>query len=243
MTTDAAYHTWHLVFDKVLRDLEQERPAAEARDARRPAWSRRRPRSRPSWRERRSRPTPIASSSSSCRWRRPSSVSRRPAGAARRAEKALIDAHGASTRSPILGSEIDYSLFTPRGHYTRNAGPDALLRGDVGARPARFPPAGSRMPRRLVRGRWPSPGDPRLAHARGPTLARARCGGRSTSPRRSSSASPTTTRRSSCAAVEVRSRRPGPTPAVRPTRRSCVVADDAARLARCASAPTDPRSA
>jgi hypothetical protein len=34
-------------------------------------------------------------------------------------EKALIDAHSESTDSPILGTQTDYSLFTPRGHYTR----------------------------------------------------------------------------------------------------------------------------
>ena len=37
-------------------------------------------------------------------------------------EKALIDAHSAPTQSsPLLGVKVDYSLFTPRGHYTRNA--------------------------------------------------------------------------------------------------------------------------
>lgn len=36
-------------------------------------------------------------------------------------EKALVDAHTASTRSPITGATTDYSLYTPRGHYTRNA--------------------------------------------------------------------------------------------------------------------------
>jgi hypothetical protein len=37
-------------------------------------------------------------------------------------EKALVDAHIAPQEaSPIVGSPVDYSLFTPRGHYTRNA--------------------------------------------------------------------------------------------------------------------------
>ena len=36
-------------------------------------------------------------------------------------EKALVDAHSASAHSPITGAGADYSLYTPRGHYTRNA--------------------------------------------------------------------------------------------------------------------------
>ena len=36
-----------------------------------------------------------------------------------KAEKALIDEHAQSVESPILGTVTDYSLFTPRGHYTR----------------------------------------------------------------------------------------------------------------------------
>ena len=40
-------------------------------------------------------------------------------------EKALIDKHEGPDISPILDTKIDYSLFTPRGHYTRT---DALTR-------------------------------------------------------------------------------------------------------------------
>ena len=36
-------------------------------------------------------------------------------------EKALVDAHSASATSPLTGVGMDYSLYTPRGHYTRNA--------------------------------------------------------------------------------------------------------------------------
>ena len=36
-----------------------------------------------------------------------------------RAERRLIRAHDQLATSPILGTDIDYSLFTPRGHYTR----------------------------------------------------------------------------------------------------------------------------
>ncbi len=34
----------------------------------------------------------------------------------------VSQAAGGSQTSPLLGSPVDYSLFTPRGHYTRNAG-------------------------------------------------------------------------------------------------------------------------
>jgi len=34
-------------------------------------------------------------------------------------EKALIDSAAGRSESPLMGSEIDYSLFTVRGHYTR----------------------------------------------------------------------------------------------------------------------------
>jgi hypothetical protein len=36
-------------------------------------------------------------------------------------EKALVDAHSATASSPLTGVDADYSLYTPRGHYTRNA--------------------------------------------------------------------------------------------------------------------------
>ena len=36
-------------------------------------------------------------------------------------EKALVDAYSTSTSSPITGVGVDYSLYTLRGHYTRNA--------------------------------------------------------------------------------------------------------------------------
>ena len=42
-------------------------------------------------------------------------------GSGARAERRLIQAHDQLARSPLLGTDIDYSLFTPRGHYTRSA--------------------------------------------------------------------------------------------------------------------------
>ncbi len=35
VTTDAVYHSWHLAFDKVLRDIEQQHPPADPRTVRR----------------------------------------------------------------------------------------------------------------------------------------------------------------------------------------------------------------
>ena len=118
VTTDAAYHAWHQVFDKTLRDLETTRllPALEkltsgmyknavvqgkalrgtalADDAARVADL-------------------LAVTVAELGARSPKLSERA------QAEKALIDAHTASVTSPILDTEADYSLFTPRGHYTR----------------------------------------------------------------------------------------------------------------------------
>ena len=116
-----------------------------------------------------------------------------------RAEKALIDAHAASAMSPILGTDMDYSLFTPRGHYTRN---EDLTRYFVAMSVLgqhAFPLEGSRMARRRHRRAaapacaWPC--SPRACWSAIPSWRR--CGAGSSSPRPSWSASPTTTRPSS----------------------------------------------
>ncbi len=120
VTTDVAYHEWHLAFDKVLRDLEQARllptltslvsgllDAAAAQRAELAG-------------------TPLADDAA-----RVEQLYQVAAvelgldvtpGPLARQEVALIGkaAAGAQT-SPLLGSPVDYSLFTPRGHYTRNA--------------------------------------------------------------------------------------------------------------------------
>src|SRR6185503_6950463 len=36
------------------------------------------------------------------------------------AENKLIQAHEGKAKSPVLGSDMDYSMFVPRGHYTRS---------------------------------------------------------------------------------------------------------------------------
>ncbi len=118
VTTDAAYHQWHLVFDKLLRSLEQETllpklerlvagllEAAHAQTAEVAG-------------------TPLEETAS--RVEQLFQVAAAELGlpvtlgplAVR--EKALVDAHSApSETSPLVGGKLDYSLFAPRGHYTR----------------------------------------------------------------------------------------------------------------------------
>ena len=119
VTTDVAYHVWHLVFDKVLRTLEQEvllpelealvsglLEAAHAQTV-----------------EVRGTPVEDAASRVEQLFQVAAAELGLPVtlGPLAREEKALVDAHGASETSPIVGGKIDYSLFAPRGHYTRNA--------------------------------------------------------------------------------------------------------------------------
>jgi hypothetical protein len=119
VTTDVAYHVWHLVFDKILRSLEQEvllpqletlvdgmLKAAHAQVT-----------------EVRGTDVEDAASRVEQLFQVAAAELGLPVtlGPLAQQEKALIDAHSAAQEtSPIIGSEIDYSLFTPRGHYTRN---------------------------------------------------------------------------------------------------------------------------
>ncbi len=118
VTTDAAYHAWHLVFDKTLRSLEQEvllpeleglvtgllRAAAEqtAEVA----------------------GTPVEDAASRVEQLVQVAAAELglpvTLGPLAREEEALVDAHAETETSPIVGARIDYSLFTPRGHYTRS---------------------------------------------------------------------------------------------------------------------------
>ena len=119
VTTDVAYHEWHLVFDKILRSLEQgvllpkldnlvsgSLAAAHAQTLE-------------------LRGTPLAGPAS--RVEQLFQVAAAELGHTVRLgpvaakEKALIDAHDATAASPLLGVKVDYSLFKPRGHYTANA--------------------------------------------------------------------------------------------------------------------------
>ncbi|HZW01689.1 MAG TPA: DUF3160 domain-containing protein, partial [Candidatus Deferrimicrobium sp.] len=118
VTTDAAYHAWHQVFDKILRDLETKRlspaladllagmgsnAAAQVEELAGTALE-----------DDAARVADLIAVAAAA-------LSGDDAGLSERAmaEKALIDEHQQSVESPILGTVADYSLFTPRGHYTR----------------------------------------------------------------------------------------------------------------------------
>ncbi|MCC6224622.1 MAG: DUF3160 domain-containing protein [Thermoleophilia bacterium] len=117
VTTDAAYHAWHLVFDKLLRDLEQqvllprlERLVSGLLEAAR------------------AQAADLAGAGAGDAAGRVEQLFALAAaelglrvelGPLAEAERALVEAHGTTETSPLVGKEIDYSLFTPRGHYTR----------------------------------------------------------------------------------------------------------------------------
>jgi Protein of unknown function (DUF3160) len=118
VTTDVAYHVWHLVFDKVLRSLEQDvllpkletlvaglLKAAHAQTV-----------------DVAGSPVADAASRVEQLYQVAAAELGLPVtlGPLAQQEKALIDAHSAEQTSPITGTKVDYSLFTPRGHYTRN---------------------------------------------------------------------------------------------------------------------------
>lgn len=119
VTTDAAYHVWHQVFDKLLRSLEQEvlLPELEALVAGLLDGAEAQVEELGD--------TPLADAAS-----RVQQLFQVAAfelglpvelGELAEGEVALIEAHSAPNEtSPIVGGRIDYSLFTPRGHYTRN---------------------------------------------------------------------------------------------------------------------------
>jgi len=61
-------------------------------------------------------------------------------------EVALIMAHNAVALSPTLGVQEDYTQYTPRGHYTRNAQFQQLFRALMWYGRAGFPIAGEKSP-------------------------------------------------------------------------------------------------
>jgi Protein of unknown function (DUF3160) len=118
VTTDVAYHEWHLVFDKLLRSLEQQvlLPKLEQLVSG----------SLQATHQQTSELKGTALEDSAFRAEQIFQVAAAELGSPvdlgqqAKQEKALIDAHSqADATSPILGSNVDYSIFTPRGHYTR----------------------------------------------------------------------------------------------------------------------------
>jgi len=119
VTTDIAYNAWHLVFDKVLRDLEtgQLLPALEelVTGMRKNAAAQVTELSGTLLEDDAAAVHDLLTVAAAELGLPVGGLSERAA-----AEKALIDAHSEATESPILGTVTDYSLFTPRGHYTRS---------------------------------------------------------------------------------------------------------------------------
>ncbi len=119
VTTDAAYHTWHLVFDKLLRETEQRRllPALErlVEGMRQNAAAQEAELAGSVLADDAARVHDLLATTSVVLGLPGVELSDRAV-----AERDLITEHARSTRSPILETLTDYSLFTPRGHYTRN---------------------------------------------------------------------------------------------------------------------------
>ena len=118
VTTDAAYHVWHLGFDKVLRTLEAEVLLPELEQLVSQTLE-----------AAHDQTTELAGSPLADAAARAEQLYQVAAaelgqevtlGTLARQEKALVDQHNTTTKSPITGANTDYSVFTPRGHYTRS---------------------------------------------------------------------------------------------------------------------------
>jgi len=128
VTTDVAYHMWHLVFDKILRDLEQKilLPKLETLVTGLLAAA------RAQSQELSGTPLEDAADRVEQLFQVAGSVlgiDVGTLGSRAQQELALIEEHAGQKSSPIVGTGrecaappspcVDYSLYTPRGHYTR----------------------------------------------------------------------------------------------------------------------------
>ena len=119
VTTDAGYHEWHLVFSKILRDTEEQAllplleqlvgGLVEAARVQRADLAR----------------TSLATAADDVTQHFEAvatllGLDVGEAGSRALEEVALAEAHAAAALSPTLGVEVDYTLLTPRGHYTRS---------------------------------------------------------------------------------------------------------------------------
>ena len=123
VTTDAAYHHWHLVFDKVLRDVEQLELLPELEALLTGAVA--------SARAQTTELSGTAIADDALRVEEyfeaaaaVAGLNVGPIGSRAQQEVALVEAHTALQASPTVGGTcppacVDYSLMTPRGHYTR----------------------------------------------------------------------------------------------------------------------------
>jgi hypothetical protein len=120
VTTDAAYHEWHLVFDKLLRTLEQQvlLPKLETfvSGALQAAHEQTHELEGSSLEDPASRVEQLFQVAAAELGQQVT------LGKQAVQEKALIDEHtNPKAISPTIGTNVDYSLFTPRGHYVLNA--------------------------------------------------------------------------------------------------------------------------
>lgn len=126
VTTDVAYHQWHLTFDKLLRSIEQEVLLPKLEELTREALAGAQRQSA----ELRATSLSVEADRVLQLFQVEASLLNLPTGTlgpAAQGELALIRAHSGLATSPILGFGdgcdgpgcIDYSLYTPRGHYTR----------------------------------------------------------------------------------------------------------------------------
>ena len=118
VTTDAAYNAWHLAFDKILRSLEQVTllPKLEQLVSGSLAAAREQASELSG--------TKLASDADKVveLFQVAGSLLKLGVGTPGphvEAELALISQHAGPAPSPITGATVDYSLFVPRGHYTR----------------------------------------------------------------------------------------------------------------------------
>jgi len=137
LTTDTAYHVWHLAFDKILRETEQQTllPALESMVARLVELARAQ--------ENELAGTDLAEAASRVTqyYEAAATVLELDVGEIgplAQQEVALILAADQMSLSPTTGGDagsgfittmVDYSLFRPRGHYTRNADLERYFRG------------------------------------------------------------------------------------------------------------------
>ena len=112
VTVDSAYHYWHLAFSKILRDTEQQVLLPMLEDFA-TSLSARASEVGEGHEEEASRILGLANLLEALL-----EIGDPPTGAIAD-EVALITEHAGFATSPILGLDVDYSLFGPRGHYTR----------------------------------------------------------------------------------------------------------------------------
>ena len=154
VTTDAAYHHWHLVFDKVLRDVEQLELLPELESLLTSAVASARAQTTRTLRDRRS-PMMHSVSRSTSRPPRRSSVSTsdrsvRALSRRLRSSKRTLRSSGLPDRRRSVPSSVCRLLADDTARPLHpDGGPDALLQGDVDARQRRI----SGRPARRAAGR------------------------------------------------------------------------------------------